>query len=220
MPILRPGGGEPLDFLNTRPQTIYTPDAASFTIARSDAAQTFTGVQTFTSPVLTTPAITGGTITGATIISPIYDASTFARCTVQFDATSGTTGTTLTNVVGMSLTVGAAKTYYFCVRLPGVATANSGLKVAFKYTTATIAALEASSRGTTASAVVCQHTTTTTDQTSLYAATNAVLYTTIEGIITTTLGGTIQVQAAQNASHSDTTSVYVNASFELRELGS
>ena len=49
----------------------------SATVARTDAANTFTGVQTMTSPALTTPTITGytesvvsiGTVTTATTIS-------------------------------------------------------------------------------------------------------------------------------------------------------
>jgi hypothetical protein len=43
--------------------TTMTFPATSATVARTDAAQTFTGVQTMTSPALTTPAITG-TVTG------------------------------------------------------------------------------------------------------------------------------------------------------------
>lgn len=42
----------------TAARSIALPDA-NFTVARTDAANTFTGVQTMTSPAITTPAITG-----------------------------------------------------------------------------------------------------------------------------------------------------------------
>jgi hypothetical protein len=45
-------------------RTITVPDA-NFTVARTDAANTFTGVQTMTSPALTTPAI--GAATGSSV---------------------------------------------------------------------------------------------------------------------------------------------------------
>ena len=44
--------------------TTMTFPSTSATIARTDAANTFTGVQTMTSPALTTPAIAGATLTG------------------------------------------------------------------------------------------------------------------------------------------------------------
>lgn len=52
----------------TAARTITLPDAA-FTVARTDAANTFTGVQTMTSPALTTPVLgtpTSGTLTNCT----------------------------------------------------------------------------------------------------------------------------------------------------------
>lgn len=52
----------------TAPRTITVPDAP-FTVARTDAANTFTGVQTMTSPVLTTPDLgtpSAVTLTNAT----------------------------------------------------------------------------------------------------------------------------------------------------------
>src|SRR5213592_4067929 len=118
------------------------------------------------------------------LVSSVTDAVTqldtadqkVAFATTQFDAVTSTTGATLTNVVGMVLTL-AAGTYLFRVNLPGVATANSGVKYGFKYTTTVLTSLEATGRGYTASAAACQHTTTATDQATLYAQTAAVLDT-------------------------------------------
>ncbi len=61
MPELH-GSGHPIDFQNPKPVVITVPDTAAFTMARTDAAQTFTGVQTMTAPVLTSPVITNPTI--------------------------------------------------------------------------------------------------------------------------------------------------------------
>jgi len=140
-----------------------------------------------------------------------------ARASTQFDAVSGTTGTTLTNVIGMVLTVIPA-TYKYRVCLPGVATANCGIKAAFKLTTTVLTSIEATGLAYTASAVAVQHTVTTTDQTAQIASTSAAIYTVLEGSMVVGTGGTIQIQAAQNASHTDTTSVYVGATFELTRI--
>lgn len=163
----------------------------------------------------TTIAGTTGTFTGA--VTGLQVSKT-VFCSAQFDATSGGTGTTLTNLTGLSQTVVAGGTYKFRIHLAGVATSNSGLKVAFKYTTATMTSIESMSSGFTASAVATQHTTTTTDQTSLIASTTAIIRTVIEGQLVVNAAGTVAVQAAQNASHADTTSVYVGSFFELTRI--
>jgi hypothetical protein len=159
------------------------------------------------------------------LVSSVADAVTaldaadtkVAFATTQFDAVTGTTGATLTNVVGMVLTL-AAGTYHFRLNLPGVATANSGVKYGFKYTTTVLTSLEATGRGHTASAVAVQHTTTATDQAALFAQTAAVIDTVIEGRMVVATGGTVQLQAAQNAAHVDTTSVYVGASMTFTKV--
>jgi len=140
-----------------------------------------------------------------------------AWASAQFDATSGTTGTTLTNITGLVLTVIPA-TYKYRVCLPGTATANSGIKAAFKLTTTVLTSIEATGQAFTASGVAVQHTTTTTDQTAQIASTTAAIYTILEGSMVVGTGGTIQIQAAQNASHADTTSVYAGATFELTRI--
>lgn len=141
-----------------------------------------------------------------------------AFATTQFNAVTGTTGVTLTNVIGMVLTLPIG-TYEFEVNLPGVATANSGAKYGFKYTTTVLTSLEATGIGHTASAAACQHTTTATDQATLYAETAAVLHTCIKGRMVVATAGTVQLQAAQNAAHADTTSVYVGAAMRFTKVG-
>lgn len=143
-------------------------------------------------------------------------------CTTQFDAVTGTTGATLTNVVGMTtdaftLTPG---TYRFDIHLPGVATSNSGLKVGLKQNNGlTLTSIESTAKGFTASAVAVQHSTTATDAASLFASTTAVIKCEIEGTMVVATAGTIQLQAAQNAAHADTTSVYVGARMAFTRVG-
>lgn len=155
------------------------------------------------------------TLTGKTLTGNINADTVF--CTTQFNAVTGTTGTTLTNVVGMSQTV-VAGTYVYRIYLPGVATANSGTKYAFKYTTTVLSSLEATSLGYTAAAVAVQHTTTATDQAILHDNAAAVIYTEITGRMVVSTGGTVQFQAAQHAAHADTTSVYVGASMTFTRV--
>jgi hypothetical protein len=129
-----------------------------------------------------------------------------------FSATSGDTSTTLTNVAGLVTGTLEAGTYRFRIHLAGVATANSGLKVGLKQGTASmLTSIESIARGFTASAVAVQHSTTATDAASLFASTSAVINCIIEGTVVVATAGTLQVQAAQNASHADTTSVYLGS---------
>lgn len=167
------------------------------------AIPTIASTSTLTNKTLTTPVINGA-VTGT--------ANQVKFCTTQFDAVTGTTGTTLTNIVGLTgFTLDAAGVYRFEINISGVSTANCGIKLGFKYTTATLTDLEAMATGFTASAIACQHTTTATDQASLYAQTAAVIGVRITGRITVNAAGTLAVQAAQNAAHTDTTSVYVGS---------
>lgn len=133
------------------------------------------------------------------------------RCTTQFDAVTGTTGTTFTNVVGLTAQTLVAGTYAFEVHVAGVSTANCGIKLCFKLTTTVITSMDATGVGRTAAAVATQHTTTTTDQMTLFAQTAAVINVVVKGCMVVGTGGTIGLQAAQNAAHTDTTSVYVNS---------
>lgn len=143
--------------------------------------------------------------------------NSIVRQSATLSATSGDTGTTLTNLAGLVQTV-VPGTYKFKIDIGGVATANSGMKLAFKYTTAVLGSLEAIGKGFTATGVVAQHTTTATDQASLLASTTAFIAATIEGTMVVTTGGTVQLQGAQNASHVDTTSFYLGSTMEFKRI--
>lgn len=140
-------------------------------------------------------------------------------CTTQFDAVTGTTGVTLTNVVGLTgFTLAAGGVYKYELHIAGVSTANCGIKLGFKYTTATLTDLEALAVGHTAAAVAAQHTTSAADQASLFAQTAAVINVRVSGRITVNAAGTLALQAAQNAAHADTTSVFVGSWLTLSRI--
>jgi len=126
--------------------------------------------------------------------------------------------TTLAPIVGLSLAV-VAGTYKFKCSLPStVANGTGGIKYAFKYTTAVLSALEATAKGYTASAVAVQHTTTATDEATLFTQAAVVLLTEIEGTMVVTTGGTIAVEMAQNTSNASDTVALVGGSFELKRI--
>lgn len=140
--------------------------------------------------------------------------SDVSLCTTQFDAVTGTTGATLTNVVGMTTDAFSMVpgTFRFQIHLAGTATANCGLKVGLKQNNGlTLTSIESTARGFTASGVVVQHSTTATDAATLFGSTTAVINCAIEGTMVVATAGTLQLQAAQNAAHADTTSVYVGS---------
>lgn len=164
----------------------------------------------------TSPTIASPTFTGV----PVYPAGGIATdtkfCTTQFDAVTGTTGTTLTNIVGLTgFTLTAAGVYRFDMFLNGVATANSGHKIGFALTTATLTSINAGALALLASTMAYTQSTTST---ALHGATTATLGLRISGRMIVNAGGTLAVQAAQNAAHADTTSVYVGSWLTLTRI--
>jgi hypothetical protein len=186
--------------------------AIAAALANESTIVTTTGTQTLTNKTLTAPSISSPTITGV-------GKSETKFCTTEFVAVTGTTGTTLTNVVGLTgFELIAAGVYKFELHISGVATANSGHKLGFKYTTATLTSLESSAKAFTASAVAVTQTTTATDQATLHGATTATLDIVITGRIVVNAAGTLAVQCAQNAAHADETKVYVGSYMTLTRI--
>lgn len=137
------------------------------------------------------------------------NASDVSVCTTQLDAASNTT---LANVVGMVTDTLDIGTYRFRIHLATTAGASGGLKVGLKFGTASmLTSIESLSSSFTASAVATTHSTTATDAASLVASTSAVIRSVIEGTLVVAIPGTLQLQAAQNASNATTTSVYVGS---------
>jgi len=128
---------------------------------------------------------------------------------------TATTNTTLANLTGLVATLGVG-TYKFKVSLQCLSTANGGTKVAFVYETPT--SIQCEAKAFTASAVAVTRFTTTTSAASIVAATVANICIELEGTIVVATAGTIQVQGAQNASHSDTTTFYAGSTLEVYQI--
>lgn len=139
-----------------------------------------------------------------------------ARCTTQIDAVTGTTGTTLTNITGMSVNVLAAGVYVIDAHFTGTSTANSGLKLAISgnATATSISVTGKQFNGTTmnASSIV------TGLDSAVAAATTVFTDATMRGTIVVNAAGTITAQFAQNAAHADVTSIFVNSSMTLTRI--
>lgn len=143
-----------------------------------------------------------------------------SRCSTQFLADSGSTGTTLTNVTGLLSDVLQPGIYEVDINLITTATANSGFKAALKWGTASmITSTALSVTALSASAVAATTFTTSTDASSFVAATSAYVNVKVKGTITVAIAGTIQLQAAQNASHADDTTVEVGSTMSFTPIG-
>lgn len=183
--------------------------ATNYTITVPAANDTLTAIaatQTLTNKTLTAPVVNDAVLGG-----------TIKKCTTEFVAVTGTTGETLTTVVGLAQTV-VAGTYKFKIHLSTAATSNSGLKVGFKLTDAVLTSIESVARAFTASGVVVQHSTTATDEAALLGSTTAIINAVLEGTVVVGTGGTMQLEAAQNAAHADETKVLVGSYMEFNRI--
>ncbi len=143
-----------------------------------------------------------------------------SRCSTQFLADSGGTGTTLTNVVGLVSDILQPGIYDVDINLITTATANSGFKAALKWGTASMITNTALSvEGKSASAIAATTFTTSTDASAFIGATSAYVNVRVKGTITVAIAGTIQLQAAQNASHADDTTVEVGSTMVFTPIG-
>lgn len=146
--------------------------------------------------------------------------SDVSRVSTQFLVDSGSTGTTLTNVAGLVTDVLQPGTYDVDLNLIVTATANSGFKAALKWGTASmITSTALSVEGKTASAVAATTFATSTDASAFIGATSAYVSVKVRGTIVVALAGTIQLQAAQNASHADDTTIEVGSTMKLTPIG-
>jgi len=137
-------------------------------------------------------------------------------CNTQLDKNLDTT---LADIPGMITETLAAGTYRYRVNLGVSAGASGGTKVAFKQGTASmLTSIQNTGRGLTASAVAVQNVTSTTDQASLFAATAAHVNVELTGVVVLALPGTLQLQAAQNASNGTNTSILVNSVMEFTQI--
>ena len=195
----------------------YDKTAAAWRVAvTQDQTQTLTN-KTLTTPTLTTPTLSSPTITGTIDASAAVGGIQAKASTASFDVDDGSSGSTLTNVTGLTaFNLVAGATYKFKVTCSAIVqTTNGGSKAAFKLTTATLTTVNARVRQSTDTdntGAVSTTFTTTTDQATWFDQ-KAVVYTSfsIEGTLVVGTAGTIAVQLAQNAAHADNTTVLAGA---------
>jgi hypothetical protein len=119
-----------------------------------------------------------------------------------------------------------AGTYHVYIHLDCLSTANSGLKAALKFngdlSASMLSSLKLVSRAYTATGIGVARATTATDAASIQASTAAIINCVIEGIIVIAEGkeGTLQLQAAQNASHADNTTIYTSSFMKFTKIAS
>jgi hypothetical protein len=125
------------------------------------------------------------------------------------------TSVVLTNVTGLAIPIVKGGKYVFKAKITGVSTINSGAKFAIgtsdSLTATSFACFGRNFNGNTSNA----SSTTTTLGAAVGAATAVFSEAILEGAIVVATGGTLTVQIAQNASHADTTSAFVNSTFEV-----
>ncbi|MDE2233604.1 MAG: hypothetical protein KGJ90_05905 [Patescibacteria group bacterium] len=193
----------------------YSVGQAAATMQSAVLAGSTSGTTTLKSTAIagtttqTLPAVTGTVASTSGSNLMIHDVT---RSTAAVTA-NGTI--TYANVTGLTQTV-VVGTYKFRAVLPStVANGAGGIKYAFNYTTTVLSALEATGIGFTASAVAVQHTTTTTTQTDLFTQAAVVIMTIIEGTMTVSTGGTIDLQMAQNTSNASNSVTLIGSSLEF-----
>lgn len=140
-----------------------------------------------------------------------------SRCSTAF---SQADSTTLANVTGLVTDVLQPGIYAVDINLITTAGASGGVKAALKWGTASMITNTALSVvATTASAIAVTTFTTSTDAASIVAATTAYVNVRITGTITVALAGTLQLQAAQNASNGTATTVAVGSTMSFTAIG-
>jgi hypothetical protein len=140
-----------------------------------------------------------------------------SQCTTAF---TQATDTSLANVVGMVSGILQPGDYDVDINLITTAGASGGVKVGLKWGTASmITATALTVEGKTASAIAVTTFTTSTDAASVIGATTAYVNVRVKGRITVALAGTIQLQAAQNASDGTATTVGLGSTMSFTPIG-
>lgn len=139
-----------------------------------------------------------------------------ALCTTQLSVTSSTT---LANVTGLVTETLLPGTYEFEIRLITTAGASGGVKAALKQSTPSmITSISATVQGLAAAAIANTTFTTATDAASIIAATTAYVAVNVTGVVVIGAAGTLQVQAAQNASNGTATTVEPRSYMVFRKI--
>lgn len=196
--------------LTTGTNNIIIGTSSAVDAATSSTSNTFkiaggaTAIMSATA-INSTPVVT---IPGSLIVTGGVTGSLSKVSTAQVNRA---TSTTLTDITGLAVPLVAGGTYIFRAYIPGVSTANGGAKFAIG-TSDTLTATSISYSGQNMNGATTNMTSVTTTLGAAVAAATAVFtHAFIEGTIVVNAAGTLTAQIAQNVSHADTTSAYVNA---------
>jgi len=175
-------------------RTITIPDpGAAASIVMTEGAQTIAGVKTFSAiPIQSAQAV---------------------YCTANKTFTSDTT---LALVTGLSVTLAAAGIYYFRSHLQVTASVNGGVKFALGGTATATGLIATFANWSITTQNV--HETITALDTAAGDSTAVCTDATIEGTIEVNAGGTFTIDAAQNASHADTTTIHKYSSLFVTRI--
>jgi hypothetical protein len=144
----------------------------------------------------------------------------FRDVAVSTATLTATANTTLANVAGLVTGTLDPGTYTFRINLGVGAGASGGLKVALKQEVPSmLTSIDYNTRAFSAAGVVATRGTTASDAASIIASTTAVVGAEIVGTVVVAKAGTLQVQAAQNASDAAATTVIVGSFLEFIRVG-
>lgn len=140
-----------------------------------------------------------------------------SRVTTAFSQASSTT---LNNVVGLLTDTLQPGVYNVDIDLITTAAATGGVKIALKWGTASMITDTRLTVSAISAAAIAQSTfTTSTDAASILAGTAAYVNVKVRGTITVALAGTLQLQAAQNASDVTATTVGLGSTMTFTSIG-
>lgn len=140
-----------------------------------------------------------------------------SQCTTAFTISADTT---LANVVGMATGILQPGDYEVDINLITTAGGSGGVKIGLKWGTASmITATALTVEGLTAAGIAVTTFTTSTDAASIIGATTAYVSVKVKGRITVAVAGTLQLQAAQNASNGTATTVGLGSTMSFTPIG-
>lgn len=184
-----------------------------FGIVSGDLTISATGTGTLASSGVTAAAYTHPDVTfdAKGRATAAINGTLMAKSTSELDCDNsgslcGAAGTTLTNVTGLSVSLLTGRTYYCHIALMTSAGSSGGLKVALAATdTLTVSAF---ALGGYLGQSAGQNTTSLGTG---IGGTASQAFASLDATLVTTAAGTLQVQAAQNASNATQTKVLVNS---------
>lgn len=175
-------------------------------------------ITTLTSTTVNATTVAATTVTGVGTFTTVTPTAINIWNTVRQSADvvkdDGAAASALTGLVHTVV----AGTYAYRAVLQCLSTVNGGVKITMDLTTAALTSIQNVALAFTASGVAQARSTTTTDNAVLYGATAAVTQIILEGTMVVSTGGTIQLNAEQNASHADESTFYTGSTFSMQRL--